>query len=114
MLPGATTTVHRHAGPELIHVVQGEGCMETPEGRQIGRPGGSQSLCARTSRTSRPPRALSNGVHWRSSCTIRGNLGSIGHTITAGKKKDCARPWNSYRHRNWNDEVRKLPRADLS
>ena len=40
MLPGATTMIHRHAGPELIHVLQGEECMETPDGRQIGRPGG--------------------------------------------------------------------------
>ena len=40
MLPGGTTMVHRHAGPEVILVLAGEECMETPDGRQIGRPGG--------------------------------------------------------------------------
>jgi len=46
MLPGATTMVHRHAGPELIHVLQGEECMETPDGKQIGRPGGKPVIVA--------------------------------------------------------------------
>lgn len=46
MLPGATTTIHRHAGPELIHVLQGEECMETPDGKQTGRPGGKPVIVA--------------------------------------------------------------------
>ena len=40
MLPGATTMVHYHPGPEAIHTLAGEECMETPAGRLVGRPGG--------------------------------------------------------------------------
>lgn len=40
MLPGAETSVHHHAGPEALHVLAGEECFETPEGRMIGRAGG--------------------------------------------------------------------------
>ena len=40
LLPGASSAVHRHAGPELIHVLAGEECMETPSGAQRGLPGG--------------------------------------------------------------------------
>lgn len=46
MLPGATTMIHRHAGPEIIHVLQGEECMETPDGKQVGRPGGKPVIVA--------------------------------------------------------------------
>lgn len=41
MLPGAVTGVHHHPGPEAIHTLAGEECMETPAGRFIGRPGGA-------------------------------------------------------------------------
>jgi quercetin dioxygenase-like cupin family protein len=35
--PGSTTPVHTHPGPEVIYVVEGEQCMETPErGHRIG------------------------------------------------------------------------------
>ncbi len=39
MLPGAVTGVHRHPGPEAIHTLDGQECMETPAGRFVGRPG---------------------------------------------------------------------------
>ena len=29
--PGSTTPVHTHPGPELIYIVEGEQCMETPQ-----------------------------------------------------------------------------------
>ncbi len=29
--PGSTTPVHTHPGPEMIYIVDGEQCMETPE-----------------------------------------------------------------------------------
>jgi quercetin dioxygenase-like cupin family protein len=40
MLPGVVTGVHRHRGPEAIHTLTGEECMETPAGKSVGRPGG--------------------------------------------------------------------------
>ncbi len=37
--PGATARTHRHAGPEAFYTESGESCLETPSGRQVGRPG---------------------------------------------------------------------------
>lgn len=31
LMPGATTPAHTHPGPEVIYVIDGEQCMETPE-----------------------------------------------------------------------------------
>jgi quercetin dioxygenase-like cupin family protein len=39
MMPGAVTGVQHHPGPEVIHTLAGEECMETPAGRSVGRPG---------------------------------------------------------------------------
>jgi len=37
LLPGATTPVHTHSGPEVFYVVDGEQCLETPEaGHRLG------------------------------------------------------------------------------
>jgi quercetin dioxygenase-like cupin family protein len=38
--PGMTAPSHTHAGPEAWHTVSGETCLETPDGKQIGRAGG--------------------------------------------------------------------------
>jgi quercetin dioxygenase-like cupin family protein len=38
--PGMTTVAHRHAGPEAWYAISGETCLETSEGRSVGRPGG--------------------------------------------------------------------------
>jgi len=38
--PGMTSSIHTHSGPEAWYTVAGETCLETPEGRQIGRAGG--------------------------------------------------------------------------
>ena len=46
LLPGATTPVHTHSGPEVFYVVDGEQCLETQEvGRRLG-PGQSLVLPA--------------------------------------------------------------------
>ena len=37
--PGMTSAIHRHSGPEAWYVVAGEQCLETPNGKLIGRPG---------------------------------------------------------------------------
>ncbi|SAK75944.1 hypothetical protein AWB79_04537 [Caballeronia hypogeia] len=37
--PGMQSTVHRHPGTEAWFVLSGAQCLETPQGKQIGRPG---------------------------------------------------------------------------
>ena len=35
--PGSTTPIHTHSGPEVVYIVDGEQCMETPEaGHRLG------------------------------------------------------------------------------
>jgi quercetin dioxygenase-like cupin family protein len=38
-MPGPTSAIHRHSGPEAWYTVAGETCLETPDGKIIGRPG---------------------------------------------------------------------------
>jgi quercetin dioxygenase-like cupin family protein len=38
--PGMTTATHRHGGPEAWYTLTGETCLETPEGKVVGRAGG--------------------------------------------------------------------------
>ena len=38
--PGMTAPSHTHAGPEAWYTLSGETCLETPNGKQIGRAGG--------------------------------------------------------------------------
>jgi quercetin dioxygenase-like cupin family protein len=38
--PGMTSSIHTHAGPEAWYTVAGETCLETPEGKLVGRAGG--------------------------------------------------------------------------
>ena len=40
MAPGAGTSVHHHPGPEALYTVTGEECMETEQGKFVGRPDG--------------------------------------------------------------------------
>ncbi len=37
--PGSVSRTHVHAGPEAFYTEAGESCLETPEGKQIGRKG---------------------------------------------------------------------------
>jgi quercetin dioxygenase-like cupin family protein len=37
--PGMTTPVHRHPGPEAWYTLSGEVCLETPNGKLLGRAG---------------------------------------------------------------------------
>jgi quercetin dioxygenase-like cupin family protein len=37
--PGMTSSIHTHSGPEAWFTVAGETCLETPEGKIVGRPG---------------------------------------------------------------------------
>jgi len=38
--PGMTAPSHEHSGPEAWHTLAGETCLETPEGKFVGRAGG--------------------------------------------------------------------------
>lgn len=38
--PGMTAPTHTHPGPEAFYTLAGETCLETPQGKQIGRAGG--------------------------------------------------------------------------
>jgi quercetin dioxygenase-like cupin family protein len=37
--PGMTSSIHRHPGPEVWWTLAGETCLETSEGKMVGRPG---------------------------------------------------------------------------
>jgi quercetin dioxygenase-like cupin family protein len=34
-----TAPAHTHSGPEAWYTLAGETCLETPQGKQVGRPG---------------------------------------------------------------------------
>jgi quercetin dioxygenase-like cupin family protein len=38
--PGMMAPAHRHSGPEAWYTLTGETCLETPEGKMVGRAGG--------------------------------------------------------------------------
>ena len=42
--PGMTAPAHRHSGPEAWYTLTGETCLETPEGKMIGRAGGAHVI----------------------------------------------------------------------
>lgn len=42
--PGMTAPAHRHSGPEAWYTLAGETCLETPEGKTVGRAGGSHVI----------------------------------------------------------------------
>jgi quercetin dioxygenase-like cupin family protein len=39
-VPGMTAPAHIHSGPEAWYTLSGETCLETPQGKQVGRAGG--------------------------------------------------------------------------
>lgn len=43
-IPGMTAPAHTHSGPEAWYTLSGETCLETPEGKQIGRAGGQHVI----------------------------------------------------------------------
>jgi quercetin dioxygenase-like cupin family protein len=42
--PGMTAPAHRHSGPEAWYTLSGETCLETPEGKVVGRAGGQHVI----------------------------------------------------------------------
>jgi len=43
-VPGGETAVHHHSGSEVFYMMSGEACMETPQGKSFGRPGGKSII----------------------------------------------------------------------
>jgi quercetin dioxygenase-like cupin family protein len=73
LMPGSTTPVHTHPGPEVIYIVDGEQCTETPEAGQ--RLGAGQSYVV-----------PGGGVH-------RGRvIGSVARRVLALNLYDAAHP----------------------
>jgi quercetin dioxygenase-like cupin family protein len=73
--PGFQTDVHQHAGPEALYTLSGEVCLETPQGKLVGRAGGEPLLLA----GGQPMRLTSVGTETRRSLVL------VLH--------DSARPW---------------------
>ena len=42
--PGMTSRAHTHSGPEAWYTLTGETCLETPQGKQVGRAGGQHVI----------------------------------------------------------------------
>ena len=40
LTPGMTSAIHTHSGPEAWYTLAGETCLETPDGKLVGRAGG--------------------------------------------------------------------------
>ena len=92
MLPGAVTGVHRHPGPEAIHTLAGEECMETPGGGSSAARAARRSSSRPTCRTGSPSPGRGSAARSRSCCTTPRSPGRSGRTNTAGRRRACAGP----------------------
>lgn len=64
--PGFQTDVHQIAGPEALYILSGEVCVETPQGKQVGRAGGKPLLIA----GGQPMQLTSTGTETRRSIVL--------------------------------------------
>lgn len=64
--PGFQTDVHRHAGPEALYMLSGEVCLETPQGKMVGRAGAEPLLVG----AGLPMRLTSTGTVTRRSLVL--------------------------------------------
>lgn len=64
--PGFQTDIHQLAGPEALYILSGEVCVETPQGKQIGRAGGEPLLIA----GGQPMQLTSTGTETRRSFVL--------------------------------------------
>lgn len=44
LTPGMTSAIHIHSGPEAWYTAAGETCLETPDGKLVGRAGGPPAI----------------------------------------------------------------------
>ena len=64
--PGFQTDIHQLAGPEALYILSGEVCVETPQGKQIGRAGEEPLLMA----GGQPMQLTSTGTETRRSFVL--------------------------------------------
>lgn len=64
--PGFQTDVHQLAGPEALYILSGEVCVETPQGKLVGRAGGEPLLIA----SDQPMQLTSTGTETRRSIVL--------------------------------------------
>ena len=64
--PGFQTDVHQLAGPEALYILSGEVCLETPQGKMVGRAGGEPLLIA----GGQPMQLTSTGTETRRSIVL--------------------------------------------
>jgi hypothetical protein len=82
-LPGFRTNVHQHGGPEGLFTLSGEVCVETPEGKVVGRAGGDPVVI-----DGEVPMQLTSIGH-----EVRRSLILIFHDEAQPWKVPAARPW---------------------
>ena len=78
--PGFDTPVHRHPGPEAWYTISGEVCLETPEGKSIGRAGEKGGVIVRGGL---PMRLSVTGTAQRRSLVLILHDSSQPHTVLA-------------------------------
>jgi len=64
--PGFQTDVHQYAGPGALYTLSGEVCLETPQGKLVGRAGGEPLLIA----SGQPMQLTSIGTETRRSIVL--------------------------------------------
>ena len=64
--PGFQTDIHPLAGPEALYILSGEVCVETPQGKRVGRAGGKPLLIA----GGQPMQLTSTGTETRRSFVL--------------------------------------------
>lgn len=82
--PGFDTPVHRHPGPEAWYTVAGEVCLETPEGKAMGRAGDTAGVIVRGGL---PMRLSVTGTQERRSIVLILHDSSQPHTTLASDWK---------------------------
>jgi hypothetical protein len=78
--PGFNTPVHRHPGPEAWYTTAGEVCLETPEGKSVGRAGEKSGVIVRGGL---PMRLTVTGTEQRRSLVLILHESSQPHTALA-------------------------------
>jgi hypothetical protein len=78
--PGFKSPVHRHPGPEAWYTIAGEVCLETPEGKSVGRAGDKGGVIVRGGL---PMRLSVIGTEQRRSLVLILHDSSKPHTVLA-------------------------------
>jgi len=82
--PGFDSPVHRHPGPEAWYTAAGEVCLETPEGKSVGRAGDKNGVIVPGGQ---PMRLSVTGTEERRSLVLILHESSKPHTVPAADWK---------------------------